>query len=130
MTKWKCRDLGDCKEFLQICKEQSIYIDQCSYLEKVVEHFGMTNAKYSWTPLPTGYTAMMNQGEIDPKLHTQFQQIVGSLLYIMLGTRSNIAFAVTKLAQHAANPSKAHLDKAKYVLCYLTGEEAHGKMAM
>ena len=37
----------------------------------------------------------------------------------MLGTRPDIAFAVTKLAQFAANPSKEHLDKAKYILCYL-----------
>jgi hypothetical protein len=37
MTKWECRDLGDCKEFLRmrvIHKGQSIYLDQCSYLEK------------------------------------------------------------------------------------------------
>jgi hypothetical protein len=39
----------------------------------------------------------------------------------MLGTCPDIAFAVTKLAQFAANPSKEHLDKAKYVLHYLAG---------
>ena len=33
----------------------------------------------------------------------------------------DLAFAVTKLAQHAANPSKEHLDKAKYILRYLAG---------
>jgi hypothetical protein len=124
MTKWECRDLGDCKEFLRmrlIRKGQSIYIDQCSYLEKVIERFGMTNAKYARTPLPTGYTPTPNEGEVNPQLRTQFQQIIGSLLYIMLGTRPDIAFAVTKLAQFAANPSKEHLDKAKYVLRYLSG---------
>ena len=39
----------------------------------------------------------------------------------MLRTCPDIAFAVTKLAHHAANPSKEHLDKAKYVLHYLAG---------
>jgi len=124
MTKWECHDLGDCKEFLRMrvtCKGQSIYIDQCSYLDKVVERFGMTNAKYACTPLPTGYTPTPNQGEVNPHLCTLFQQIIGSLLYIMLGTRPDIAFAVTKLAQFAANPSKEHLDKAKYILRYLAG---------
>lgn len=124
MTKWECRDLGDCKEFLRMRvqrKGRSIYIDQCSYLEKVVERFGMTNAKYARTPLPTGYTPTPNQGEVNPHMRTLFQQIIGSLLYIMLGTRPDIAFAVTKLAQHAANPSKEHLDKAKYILRYLAG---------
>ena len=76
MTKWECRDLGDCKEFLWmhvLRKGQSIYIDQCSYLEKVIECFGMTNAKYGQTPLPTGYMPMPNEGEVNPQMCTQFQ---------------------------------------------------------
>src|SRR5258707_4523115 len=128
MTKWECRDLGDCKEFLRMRvqrKGQSIHIDQGSYLEKVVECFGMINAKYALTPLPTGYTPTPNEGEVNPQMRTLFQQIIGSLLYIMLGTHPDIAFAVTKLAQFAANPSKEHLDKAKYILRYLAGTAKH-----
>src|SRR5260370_10755521 len=103
------------------CKGQSIYIDQCSYLEKVVECFEITNAKHAQTPLPTGYMPMLNEREVNPQMHTLFQQIIRSLLYIMLRTCPDIAFAVTKLAHHAANPSKEHLDNAKYVLHYLAG---------
>src|SRR5258708_7707413 len=62
---------------------------------------------------------MPNEREVNPQMRTLFQQIIGSLLYIMLGTRPDIAFAVTKFAQHVANPSKKHLDKVKYVLRYL-----------
>ena len=39
----------------------------------------------------------------------------------MLGTRPDIAFAVTKLAQYAARPSKEHLNKALYICRYLKG---------
>ena len=39
----------------------------------------------------------------------------------MLGTRPDISFAVTKLAQYAANPSQEHLDKALYICRYLVG---------
>jgi hypothetical protein len=39
----------------------------------------------------------------------------------MLGTRPDIAFAVTKLAQYAANPSKEHVEKALYICRYLIG---------
>jgi hypothetical protein len=39
----------------------------------------------------------------------------------MLGTRPDIAFAVTKLAQFSANPSQDHVDKALHVCCYLIG---------
>ncbi|KAJ3558296.1 hypothetical protein NM688_g1008 [Phlebia brevispora] len=39
----------------------------------------------------------------------------------MLGTRLNISFAVTKLAQHSANLSDEHLQKVLYICCYLQG---------
>ena len=81
----------------------------------------MTNAKVAQTLLPTGYMPTPNEGEVNPQICTIFQQVIGSLLYIMLGTRPDIAFAVTKLAQFVANPSQEHLDKAKYILCYLVG---------
>ena len=59
MAKWECHDLGDCQEFLRMRirrRDQVILIDQCSYLEKVVERFEMQNAKAAPTPLPAGYT--------------------------------------------------------------------------
>ena len=39
----------------------------------------------------------------------------------MIGTRPNIAYAVTKLVQFTANPSQEHLTSAKYICCYLAG---------
>ena len=39
----------------------------------------------------------------------------------MLGTRPDIAYAVTKLSQFAANPTQEHLDKALYICRYLRG---------
>ena len=81
----------------------------------------MTKAKPAATPLPAGYYPEPNQGELDPELRQRFQTVIGSLLYIMLGTRPDISFAVTKLAQFSANPSTEHLKKALHVCCYLLG---------
>jgi hypothetical protein len=58
---------------------------------------------------------------MDPALCSQFQQVIGSLLYIMLGTHPDIAFAVAKLSQHAANPSEDHLSRVLYICRYLLG---------
>ena len=58
MKKWEYRDLGPATSFLNMwikCKGHKILIDQCSYLEKVLEHFGMQNARTAPTPLPQGY---------------------------------------------------------------------------
>ena len=39
----------------------------------------------------------------------------------MLGTRPDLAFAVTQMAKFASNPSDEHLNQAMYILRYLVG---------
>src|ERR1700741_1368506 len=81
----------------------------------------MQNAKFAKTPLPSGWKATQNIELASPEFRLQYQAIIGSLLYLMIGTRPDIAFAVTRLAQYAANPSKDHMDKALYICRYLAG---------
>ncbi|TBU37087.1 hypothetical protein BD309DRAFT_839482, partial [Dichomitus squalens] len=72
-------------------------LDQCAYLEKVLEHCNMSNARPAPTPLPAGYIPALNKGQATPELSIE------SLLYLMLGTRPDLAFAMTKLAQFVSN---------------------------
>ena len=68
----------------------------------------MTNVRAAVTPLPAGYNPVSNPDPYNADTCHKFQQVIGSLLYIMLGTRPDIAYAVTKLSQYTANPSKDH----------------------
>jgi len=124
MDKWECRDLGICQEFLRMRiknKDGKIYLDQTNYLHTVLQRFGMTDSKLAKTPLPTGYKPEPFEGTSTPQLWSQYQSLIGSLLYIMLGTRPDIAFAVTQMAKFTSNPSDEHLNRAMYILCYLVG---------
>jgi hypothetical protein len=124
MNQWECRDLGKPNEFLGICitrKGQSISIDQCTYLDKLLERCGMTDAKSATMPLPARYIPVPHTGSTGPELQERFQVVIGLLLYIMLGTRPNIAYAVTKLVQYSANPTKEHLNAALHICRYLAG---------
>jgi hypothetical protein len=47
--------------------------------------------------------------------------LIGSLLYVQIGTRPDISFAVSRLAQYAANPSPQHYKLAQHVMGYLAG---------
>ena len=96
-------------------------LDQKEYLHKVLEQFNMLNAKPAPTPLPTSYMPIPGTGATNPTLRTHFQQIIGSLMYLIIGTRPDICFAVIKLAQMTANHIQKHIDKALYVLRYLVG---------
>ena len=60
----------------------------------------------------------MYNGPIDYTLQKRFQTVIGSLLYLMLGTRPDIAFA-----WHTANPSSDHLNRALYICHYLVGTQ-------
>ena len=71
MKKWECRDLGPATSFLNMqikCDGCKILIDQCSYLEKVLERFGMQNARTAPTPLPQGYYPSKHLGAVDSEL--------------------------------------------------------------
>jgi Reverse transcriptase (RNA-dependent DNA polymerase) len=110
IDKWECHDLREVKEFLCMQKEKDIYLDQHDYLDKVLERFSMTNAKSAPTPLPSNSVPQLNKGKASPELLRNYQSIIGLLLYLMIGTHPDIAFAVTKLAQFSANPSQEHFE--------------------
>jgi hypothetical protein len=123
MDKWECHDLDKTKEFLCMSIEQNknmVFLDQTAYLDKVLKHFQMSNVKAVKT-LPEGYNPIPNTGLIDSEQHSLYQQVIGSLLYLMLGTRPDICFAITKMSQFSVNPSQEHLDKAMYICKYLAG---------
>ena len=104
---------------------RKIMLDQIPYLQRVIERFGMTNAKSTTTPLPSGYQPSLNKNDVDPALRSRFQSVIGSLLYLMIGTHPDIAYSVIRLLQFSANPSKEHLDKALYICRYLVGTQQY-----
>ena len=55
-----------------------------------------------------------------------YQNIIGTLMYAMLGTHPDIAFAVGALSKFSSNPGKTHWDQAVHVLCYLGGTKNLG----
>ncbi len=124
MKKWESRDLGPATEFLRMRIQRQgskILLDQRQYLEKVLERCGMQNAKPAPTPLPAGCNPKINTSEASNVLRQRYQVIIGSLLYLMLGTRPDISFAVTMLSRYASNPTQQHLNLALYVCRYLKG---------
>jgi hypothetical protein len=127
MKQWESRDLGQAKEYLGMRiirdrKKRTISLDQSRYAEKVVKRFGQENCKPVSVPLPTGYNPRPHstQNQSNATLRSRYQSVIGSLLYIMLGTRPDIAFAVIKMSQFSSNPTEEHLQKALYIVHYLS----------
>ncbi|TFY51065.1 hypothetical protein EVJ58_g10757 [Rhodofomes roseus] len=124
--EYQMTDLGAVQRFLglRIHRERStrkLFVDQEDYLETVLERFGMSNCKEARTPLPAGANLLSSTETATEEFRTKYQSIIGSIMYAMLGTRPDIAFAVTRLAKFSSNPSKEHMRLAFYVLRYLQG---------
>ena len=100
-----------------------IQINQANYLKKVLEHFQMTNAKLTLTPLLNNWDPKLNAGKAMAAEITHYQSIIELLLYLMIGTHPDIAFAVTNLSQFCTNPSEDHYKAALHICHYLVGTQ-------
>ena len=74
---------------------QHIWIDQEAYIDGALTWFQLINANDTKPPLPTGVYLTKSETPSTAKLRTKYQQLIGTLLYTALGTRPNIAFAIT-----------------------------------
>jgi len=123
MARWEYYDLGKTTEFLGMhishnYKNQKIFIDQYKYLEKVLVCFNIiTNSTH--TLLLSEFSFKPNEKQCDPKFCQKYQQLVGFLIYLIIGLGLDIGFAVVKLAQQIANPSNDHYRVGLYLCRYL-----------
>jgi hypothetical protein len=99
----------------------------------VLEQFQMTNAKATQIPLPSNWDPKENKGKAMAAEITRYQSIIGSLLYLMIGTRPDVFYAVTHLSQFTINPSEDHYKAALHICHYLAGTQdyklVYGKAA-
>jgi hypothetical protein len=104
---------------------RTLSIGQSAYVASILERHGMSNCTAVSTPMqhdhkialakpPEGYQA----SERDIR---DYQAVIGAVMFAMICTRPDIAFAVNTLAQFASNPAPFHQQAVKRVLQYLRG---------
>ena len=96
-------------------------MDQTKYIEKILNRFQMEGCKPRPTPSELGVNKLTAESSEELADKKPYQEIVGSLIYVMTSTRPDLSFIVTKLSQYMSNPTNTHLSMAKHVLCYLKG---------
>ena len=124
--EFQMKDLGELKYFLGICVERdrrarTIRINQAAYIDKILERFDMKDCHPTATPLAAGTRlakAKKDDEMVDEKM---YQRKVGSIMYNMIGTRPDIAYAVSQVSEFSANPNTTHLTAVQHILRYLKG---------
>jgi hypothetical protein len=92
-------DLGEASFFLGIGQEMdrkagTFTLSQKRYGVDVLERFGMTECRSTRTPLPSGFKFHQPQGDRVEVPQRDYQSAKGSLMYLVTGTRPDLAFAV------------------------------------
>jgi hypothetical protein len=123
-TEFEVKDLGGIHWLLGIkidLTDDGITLSQRTYIDKILERFGMQDCHSVSTPLDPNHK--LRSGTSDERTDdiTLYQQIIGSLMYTVTGTRPDLAYSVTHLSQFSSAPTSTHLQAAKRVLRFLKG---------
>ncbi|KAH9075144.1 hypothetical protein Ae201684P_003829 [Aphanomyces euteiches] len=95
----------------------------------MLRRFGLDKAHPTDTPLkeaPLKEDASFENAPKDDDFHSQYRQAIGCLMYLMIGTRPDLAYAVQALSRHLNNPGKSHWESSKRVMRYVAGTLNYG----
>jgi len=126
--RFEMKDLGKAKVILgpEIKRDKALgtlKLSQGKYAGQVLEKFGMAECNPIGTPLEVGLQ-LIQANESDDTL--PFREAVGSLMYLMVGTRPDLAFAIGKLSRFVSFYGKEHWAAIKRVLRYVKGSMEKG----
>ena len=125
-------DLGELSIFLglEIRRNRStglLTLSQHQYIDRILQRHGMEDVRPSLTPLDPN-TRLSATNELDSISTTKkevslelYQSAVGSLMYAMLGTRPDLAYAVGLVSQFNHSPRWEHWVAVKRIFRYLVG---------
>jgi hypothetical protein len=135
---YEMRDLGQVKEFLGIeferdREKRSIFLHQSGYARSILERYGMADCASVATPMDTAKPLL----PAPPSEHDEcarrerasghlYASMVGSLSYLAICTRPDLAQATSELGRFAAAPTDEHVAAVKRVLRYLKGTTTLG----
>lgn len=128
---FEMKNLGQASSILGIRilrneKLKTISIDQTHYVKEVLRRFNMTDCNIVSSPLDPGMKISKdmcprNDDERDKMKNIPYRAAIGSLLFVAITTRPDIAFAVNLLSRYCEDPGIGHWAAVKRILRYLKG---------
>lgn len=99
-------------------------VNQRDFIQELLEKYEMTNVAPGDEPM---HPDAIVSKEMSPKTieeyvkmkNVPYRSLIGSLQYLVRGSRPDIAYAVGELAKYVNNPGMKHWEAAKRVLAFL-----------
>lgn len=102
----------------------SIFVHQSMYAEKVLKRFNFDNCHGISTPSDPNQP-LHDFIESEPS-NFAYRNLIGSLMYLAIGTRADIAHAVSVASRFLEKPTVVHERAAKRILRYIKKTLNHG----
>ena len=147
-STFEITDLGEPSKIvgIEIDRNQTnntLVISQKPFLGMILQKQGMADANSMGMPMDPNIKLNSSEGESKgyqqgncPKgfasnyqqenFSKSFASLIGSLMYLAVATRPDIAYAVYRLGSFMANPNMSHWTAAKHILHYLSGTKEYG----
>jgi hypothetical protein len=94
-------DLGDLHWLLGIqikFRKKGIKLSQSAYIDTILLRFGMTNSNPTVLPIDRNTTLQRSMPDEVVKHIKVYQSMIGSIMYLVTGTRSDLTFAISCLS--------------------------------
>ena len=134
--EYKMKDLGELNTVLGMRVRRSIVdgwltVDQEDYAVEILQKFQMADSKPQQIPISTDNKLTQQDCPISDEekanmADVPYRSVVGSLMYLMVSTRPDLAAPLGQLSRFLANPGKVHWEAVKKVLRYLRGTVSLG----
>lgn len=105
-------------------KRRILRLGQRTYLEEGIRLAGATADPQKHLVPMSPTERLVPAGEeytAQPEFKALYQSLVGTLMYAMLGSRPDIAYAVSCVSRYANNPTEIHMRAVKRIFSYLHG---------
>ena len=108
-------------------KDGCLLLRQSTYINDVATRFGVSNAKAPRLPAePNEHLSVSDGVKLDAAAHATYRSLVGSLLYVSVGTRPDISSALRAVSCFLSSPTSTHLHAPMRILRYLKGTAEKG----
>ena len=106
-------------------------MSQERYCEKVLTRFNMKECKAVSTPLALGQklrltNQQLTEKEVKDMENVPYRSAIGSLMYLMVSTRPDLAASVGILSRYLEDPNPSHWEAVKRVFRYVQGSKDYG----
>lgn len=92
----------------------------------MLERFNFENSRPVSTPILKSSEVQHSTGEDIKEKDFPYRQAVGALMYLMIGTRPNLAYSIGFLSRSLDNPSAENVVAIKRVFRYIAGTVSMG----